>query len=237
MAQKTVYLPEIGEVILAKRKGTRQLRLSVRADGRVRVGMPAWVPYQAGINFALSRSDWIKKHIRDSDEITLKPGVRIGKSYRLTFLQNEKYDTIRSRIVDHNVIVRSSLIYSDPAVQKSAIRISERALKRDAEKLLPIRLDELAKKHSFKYKSVRIKRLRSRWGSCSSQKEITLNYYLIQLPWPLIDYVLLHELTHTEHLHHGPAFWLKIESLLPDFKRHRQAIKKYKPILSAIPVA
>lgn len=231
MAQKTVSLPGIGEVVLAKRRGTRNLRLSISADGRIRVGMPYWAPYHAGISFVISRADWIKKHSVSYFLAPLTDGMRIGKSYRLYFLTDKNVKSTRSRITGNRIVIKSYLEPNNPTVQKIALSACERALKKEAQILLPIRLKELAQSRGFKYKSVRIKRLRSRWGSCSSQKEITLNYYLVQLPWPLIDYVILHELTHTTHLHHGPDFWQAMQSLLPDVKQRRKDIKQHKPVL------
>jgi predicted metal-dependent hydrolase len=48
----------------------------------------------------------------------------------------------------------------------------------------------------------------------------------MMLPWELIDYVLLHELTHTKHLHHGEAFWSALEAIMPDIKRRKKELKK-----------
>jgi len=232
MAQKIVDLPGIGEVVLAKRKGTRSLRLSIGADGRIRVGMPYWAPYQAGISFAISRSDWIKKHAPESRSGLLTEGMRVGKSYRLHFIRDDSIRGARSRLVANRIIIRTSIDPSRPEAQKRAAAACERALKKDAEKLLPQRVKELAAARGFDYGSVRVKRLRSRWGSCSNQKDITLNYYLIQLPWTLIDYVVLHELTHTMYLHHGSAFWDHLQSLMPEVKQHRKDIRQHKPVLT-----
>jgi predicted metal-dependent hydrolase len=232
MAQKIVSLPGIGEVILAKRRGTRNLRLSIAADGRIRVGMPYWAPYQTGISFVLSRADWINKHAPAAGVPLLSDGMHIGKSFRLSFITDSTAVSPRSRIAGSRIIIKSRQPANDCAVQKTAVLACERALKKDAENLLPIRLRQLAIANGFEYESLRIKRLRSRWGSCSSQKEITLNYYLVQLPWPLIDYVILHELAHTRHLHHGPDFWQAMRSLLPDVKQLRKDIKQHRPALA-----
>jgi len=231
MAQKTVNLPGIGDVILAKRQGTRNLRLSIAPDGKIRVGMPYWAPYSAGISFALSRQDWIEKH-KPARASSFSDGQRVGKSYRLIFVNNDSVLKTRSRIVNNQIVITSALDISNATVQKTAAAACERALKKDAQALLPQRLKHLADRHVFSYKSVRIKRLRSRWGSCSSDKVITLNYYLIQLPWELIDYVILHELTHTTHLNHSKEFWDRLAALLPDIKRLRREIKAHKPVIA-----
>lgn len=232
MAQRIVNLPGLGEVLLAKRRGTKNLRLSIQPDGRVRVGLPAWAPYASGIRFALARREWIKKHRSQIDTPGLVHEARIGKSFRLIFVNDYKVTKTRSRVLGSNITITSNLPYTSPAVQAAATKASERALKLEAEKLLKMRLKQLARRHCFSYKTLRIKRLRSRWGSCSSDKVITLNYFLVQLPWELIDYVIIHELVHTRHLDHSAAFWKSFEDALPEVKSLRQEIKKYRPALT-----
>jgi predicted metal-dependent hydrolase len=121
-----------------------------------------------------------------------------------------------------------------PAVQSAVKKTAERALRKEAEKLLPPRLGELAKKHGFTYKSIRIKKLTSRWGSCSSERVITLNYFLMQLPWRLIDYVLIHELVHTKHLNHSSGFWSEFDRTMPGAKKIRAELKAHRPVINAV---
>jgi len=84
---------------------------------------------------------------------------------------------------------------------------------------------------------VRIKRLSSRWGSCDSHQNIVLNLYLMQLPWECIDYVLLHELTHTQILRHGAPFWDAMGKLLPNLAAIRKQMRGYHPVLQSPPSA
>jgi predicted metal-dependent hydrolase len=119
-----------------------------------------------------------------------------------------------------------------PTVQRAAQTASIRALRREAEALLPQRLQTLAQQTGFSYKNVSVKQLRSRWGSCSTDKEIVLNLFLMQLPWHLIDYVLLHELVHTKVMRHGAPFWEELERHTPYAKRLRKEIHTHHPVLS-----
>lgn len=96
-------------------------------------------------------------------------------------------------------------IQSQPARPEQDI--DEVALRRKAQSVLPAQLAQLAELHGFKYSGVKIRKSRSRWGSCSSKKTINLSLYLMLLPEHLIKYVLLHELCHTIQMNHSPAFW------------------------------
>ncbi len=233
MPQKTIYIDDIGEVTLVKRRGSRNLRLSFTRNGDIRVSLPYWVPYQAGSEFARSKRDWIAKH-RPETGAHLQDGDRIGKAHRLRFVASTTAKQASVRVASGQITV--SCPVSSPStsisVQKAAERGALKALKTEADRLLPQRLRELANKHGFIYKSVATKRLSSRWGSCSQNKEITLNTYLMQLPWELIDYVIVHELVHTEHLNHSDQFWYRFSQVMPDARARRKMLKTHKTAIS-----
>ncbi len=120
-------------------------------------------------------------------------------------------------------------------VQAQAERAAVRALKKEAAQLLPQRLESLARQHGFSYNSVGIKRLKSRWGSCNERQDIVLNCFLMQLPWHLIDYVLLHELVHTRVLRHGAPFWNELGKYAKNLPAIRKEMKLYQPALATQP--
>lgn len=232
MAQKIIELPGIGPVVFAKRKGTKNLRLSILPSGKVRVSLPIWAPYSAAVNFALSRTEWIKQNSQHSGQILLKHGHRIGKSYRIEFISKPLASKTQARLGINAITVTSGLELSHEEVQQKARAAAERALKKEAQTLLSQRLYEMSKSSGLTYKAVKFKRLTSRWGSCSSDKIITLNYFLVQLPWHLIDYVIGHELAHTVQMNHSQDFWRIVESMAPDAKNCRKEIKTYRPMLT-----
>lgn len=235
MAVKKIVIPEIGSVSLYKRRGVKGLRLSITSRGEVRVSLPHWLPYTAGTEFAKKKRDWILSHKPNKSSQTLKPGGRIGKAHRVLFLPDHTRSTVASRISGGEIRIHhpAHLEHLAPEVQKIARSASIRALKSQAGKLLPQRLDTLATQHDFTYSSVHIKQLTSRWGSCSSEGVISLSCFLMQLPWHLIDYVLLHELLHTRIMAHGPVFWRELEQYVPNVKTTRKEIKDHRPVLLA----
>jgi len=76
------------------------------------------------------------------------------------------------------------------------------------------RLKELAAQHGFRYGRAGIRNQKSRWGSCSTRNNISLNIHLLALPGHLRDYVILHELVHTEHKNHSKRFWARLNELV-----------------------
>ena len=76
----------------------------------------------------------------------------------------------------------------------------------------------LAKRHGFAPKRVSVRNQKTRWGSCSSNGAISLNWRLIQVPSFVRDYVILHELVHLDHLNHSDRFWKRLAKACPNHK-------------------
>jgi len=89
-------------------------------------------------------------------------------------------------------------------------------LKQLAKFYLRPQLDFFSRKYALDYNKVTIRGQKTRWGSCSSQKNISLNYKLLFIEKDLADYVLLHELAHTRHLNHSADFWGLLKTLRAD---------------------
>ena len=71
----------------------------------------------------------------------------------------------------------------------------------------------------------------SQWGSCSAAGRLSLNTHLVKVPLLLVDYVLMHELCHLQHLHHGAAFYALMDAELPGWKRRRRELNVYTAML------
>ncbi len=74
---------------------------------------------------------------------------------------------------------------------------------------------------------VTIRNQKTRWGSCSAKGNVNFNYQLYYMPRELMDYVIIHELAHRQHMDHSAAFWQEVEQYCPDYKECRQRLKKY----------
>jgi predicted metal-dependent hydrolase len=231
MASKQFPLPGVGEVTISKRRANRSLRLSVKSDGKVLVTIPAWATYNTGLRFAESKLDWIKQQL--PQQTHLRDGQPVGKEHHLQLSPTRGTHTIKTLVTKTAVIVRfpHDLSPESDAVQAAAETACIRALRSEATQLLPPRLEQLAKQHDFHFNEVRIKRLKGRWGSCDNKQRIVLNLFLMQLPWECIDYVLLHELTHTKILRHGPPFWEAMHYVVPNLATIRKQMRTHQPVL------
>jgi len=89
------------------------------------------------------------------------------------------------------------------------------------------RLDFFANQMNLKYNELKFRKMKGRWGSCSSKKNITLNLYLYNISKELIDYVIVHELAHLKHMNHSSKFHECVRSYMPDSKELEKKLKKF----------
>jgi predicted metal-dependent hydrolase len=237
VAFKQFELEGIGPLKVYKRRGTRNIRLSVDHAGKVRVSIPTWLPYKTGLSYAVSKQGWLTAQLATHAQQLYANGQSIGKQHVLYFEPTTNRAIRTSRKSEQIIIYYPDrLSVTDNLVQAAAGKAAVKALRHEAEQHLPERLQDLANLHDFSFKSVSIRQLKSRWGSCDQDKNIKLNLYLMQLPWELIDYVLLHELVHTRIMQHGPVFWRAMAELQPETPLLRKQIRGYKTaILQQMP--
>ena len=230
MATKTIHVSDVGDVTLSKRKGSRHVRIRIHPDGSIKVTQPTWLPYRAGEQFVKSKIDWIQS------QRTVAPPMQhgdtiAGGAYTILIRYSSKITAPKTRVTGQELIVSvpfgadigSAKIQT--LIEKAALRL----IKQEATKLLLPRLRVLANEHGFTYRQARVRTMKSRWGSCTSKKDICLNVYLIQLDSIYIDYVILHELVHTKILKHGPEFWDELRKYVPEVDRIRKEMKQFEP--------
>jgi predicted metal-dependent hydrolase len=104
-------------------------------------------------------------------------------------------------------------------------------LQGEAKRLFGERLDVYAQKLGVGFKGYALSSAATRWGSCSSDGRIRLNWRLIHFPLSIIDYVVAHELAHLREMNHSPRFWQTVESIFPEFREARHTLKHHPPEL------
>lgn len=100
-----------------------------------------------------------------------------------------------------------------------------RWLKNQAKKLLPALLTQICDETGLAFNNVSIRSQKTRWGSCSREKKINLNYKIIFLPYHLARHILVHELCHTVHLDHSRRFWNLVGQFDSNYKEHNKTLQ------------
>ncbi len=135
---------------------------------------------------------------------------------------------IKRFLKQNRAIIREKLPVKDPSTQR-ARDAKKKILMKQAREYLPYRLDYWAKRYGYSYERCRLTHANTRWGSCSSTRTISLNIGLMKVPEKLRDYVILHELSHLNHMDHSQAFWAEVQSHDPHYREHRKKLKMFSP--------
>lgn len=227
----TITDEEFGIITLRRSAQASRVRIRVAPDGRLRVSLPLYAPlFLVKRLIRSSRAELRTMLAQQHGDNGFVHGMQIGKSHTL-FVRQTGAKAPSARRYGQQIII--SLPHAKTLQDEQVVRIIRDtvvgALRIEAKSYLPKRLAFLAEKNGLSYQKVRFSHASGRWGSCSSSGTISLNIALMKLPFELIDYVLIHELSHTVHMNHSEAFWKVVESADPDYKTHRRNLKKETP--------
>jgi predicted metal-dependent hydrolase len=118
-----------------------------------------------------------------------------------------------------------------PNLNADLRRTIEAHFRRLAENELPPRVAALAQLHQLSVHRVTVRNQRSRWGSCSRRRTISLNWRLIQTPAFVQDYIILHELMHLRQMNHSARFWHEVKMVCPDYEQAERWLKQHATLL------
>ncbi len=225
----TIHDEEFGPITVRRSARATQVRLRVAPNGTLRASMPLYAPlFLLKRLVANARKDLRAMVAESTPTYQLKDGQHIGKSHSLIVRSAPKLKVHRNKQRVYVDLPPDMTLQSEAVLREVRTAILA-ALRIEAKSYLPKRLSYLAAQYGFTYTKVRFSHASSRWGSCSSEGTISLNIALMKLPFELIDYVLLHELTHTVHLNHSEAFWALLAKGDPAYKAHRRALRQETP--------
>ena len=221
---------ELGKIIFRRNARAKRIILRIKPDSLV-----ITLPYLATVKEGLDaiekyRADLLKRRLKTAyvllnDETQLETrtfSVQIFHTKRSNF-----YFSLKDAVL--HIACPENTDYAEPNVQDLLRKGIERFLRIEAKRVLPQRLQELAQKHRFHFNQIKINSSKGRWGSCSTNKDVNLSYFLMLLPQHLIDYVILHELTHTLEMNHSDRFWKQLDKVTDNQSLSlRKELKEYK---------
>ncbi|MDA3821709.1 MAG: SprT family zinc-dependent metalloprotease [Bacteroidales bacterium] len=229
--EKIINYKHIGDVLYRKNSRAKNISIRINSKAEIKVTVPAWVTYHRAEQFVLEKEAWIikKAHTikrRTNENLVWRVGDKVDFLYGSIALVQGSGDTIEELQVGKNYIVELPSLY-DPGNQDWREKLLEKLGDigmREAKQYLPKELERLAQAKNLKYTKLSIRRMRTRWGSCSSKDNISLNSGLVFLPRELMEYVILHELVHTIHKNHSAAFWNALVEIMPDALECRKSL-------------
>lgn len=222
---------EFGKITIRRSAIATQVRVRVAPDGTLRASLPLHAPLLLVKHLLRTSRNELRKLLAQSKpEYNYENGMQIGKSHTLVIQISDTYVFNASRHGQQIIIkIQSSEQLKDSEIARKVRDVIISALRIEAKSYLPKRLSFLAEKYGYEFNKIRFSHASGRWGSCSSNGTVSLNIALMKLPFELIDYIIIHELSHTKQMNHSPAFWALVASADPNYKLHRRALKMLNP--------
>ncbi|MEM9444636.1 MAG: SprT family zinc-dependent metalloprotease [Verrucomicrobiota bacterium] len=203
-------------VTYKKNARARNYLLYVRTERSLSVTIPRRGNKSEAAEFIESKNNWIRRQLRRLEAQLIPP--KIWKDGTTILFRGQEV-TLRTEHepVGTVIYLGGEKIY--PTNTAPNLRpIIESHLREIARKELIVRTHQMAKQHDLSVKRVTVRNQSSRWGSCSEQGSISLNWRLIQAPPDVRDYVILHELMHLFELNHSNRFWALVSGSCPNYK-------------------
>ncbi len=183
-------------------------------------------------NFLQDKASWVIKHISNSSnrpKLT-HPNTIIyifGKAYPvlIDIDKNKRSNTLK--IIDNKAYFLTKETLDEDGLKKL---LNDYYKKLSLKYIAPI-VDECSSMMNLYPQKITFRSMKSRWGSCSSLNNISLNTALAMLPKELIEYVIIHELSHIKHKNHSKDFWSLVQRYLPQHKQHKKDLRKYEIFL------
>lgn len=218
---------QLGSQIVAYtlRQGQRRRRLSMTIDERgLAIGAPQRATLAEIEAFARSHADWVVRKLAEYSATHARRHLVVRDGVCLPLLGTE----VSVRIVPgaNRSRWQDGLLLLEARADADCDALARRALQRRALEFFTERLAVYVDLLGREPPRLGLSSARTRWGSCSAKGGIRLNWRLIHLPLPLIDYVIAHELAHLVEMNHSARFWAVVESIYPDWHQARQELKR-----------
>jgi predicted metal-dependent hydrolase len=216
---------KIDRLVRSQRKS---ISIHVAQDGTLEVRVPTrarLADIQAAVD---SRAGWIME-VRARLAAARQAPTAAGRAAdgRYLYYLGQVY---RLRCVDRGPAVAldgAEMLVNAGGAPETAPAVLEAWYRRQARAYLEGRTQQLAAQWGFRYGQVRIGSARTRWGSCSTSGTISYPWRLVMAPPAVVDYVIAHELAHTEIPNHSRAFWQRLNGLVPDCVHKRAWLKEH----------
>ncbi|WP_413612762.1 M48 family metallopeptidase [Bdellovibrio sp. HCB-110] len=239
MSGKETFLFAKWSVEVHRRSFRRSVSIYLYPNKPIKVIASKSTTQKVIVDFLMAKKDWIEKNFEKFSEIAEKfPEKRIKAYENFPFMGKERklkvVITLHKKtfvsVTDENLLLHiprndwsaNSLIEEHP----TALKEIRHFYKREAVNFLSERVAYWSEQMNLKPSQVKFREQRTRWGSCSSKKIINLNWRLIVFTQEIIDYVIVHELAHLQHMNHSDRFWSLVEKYVANYKDIMKSLKE-----------
>lgn len=211
------------------RSNRKSIAIVINNEGDVTVRAPRRMANSEIEAFVEKKKPWIRSKQEQIAAISEKHyPLTADEGDSIQYLGNsyviEKSDVENVTAVGNSLIVPKNYEISDVSAW----------LKAEANRIISERVERYAGIMGVMYNSVKMSEAKARWGSCSSKDNLNFAWRLIMAPIPIIDYVVVHELSHVTYKNHSPQFWARVKTVLPDYKERQDWLKANKKLMEII---
>jgi predicted metal-dependent hydrolase len=227
--KKTVTSIEIeiaGHKVLCdvrRSKRAMNVRIRISQHGLFELVLPERGSFEEARKFLESKKDFLEKHLNLIVQKEESPYMLFGKEIKVIHNYNL---FLRNHSLHFDNDTQELSIESPQGSKVTTLELYKAYINIAAPKYLVPRAQLFAQTHGFKPSVIRVRKMRSKWGCCSSKKEISLSPMLLTVDTELSDYVIIHELCHLKQLNHSKLFYSELEKLLPNFRELRNRLLK-----------
>jgi predicted metal-dependent hydrolase len=208
---------------------TKRLRLVSGVNG-VQAIVPLNYRVEELESFVASKRDWLFKTYQYYNKLKEYCGgiepytiYFLGSKYRFHVVKDRQSSTVVSDTI-------KLITFHVTDMRRYKQRMCE-WYKQQTATIIAARLPTIASRFNLQYNKVSIKNQKSRWASCSRNRNLHFNLILVAAPLPVIDYVIIHELMHLIESGHSHQFWQLVKQADPDYKKHREWLANHGPII------
>lgn len=211
----------------------KTLSICVYPDNMVVVAAPEKLSQSEIMRFVEDKSEWVRKRISlNLEKQKNKAPRRYVSGERILYLGKEHFliveeGTLAGVVLNSgNIIVRIRPGTPPELLEQMVRRQLSLWYVRLSLKKIEERVRHFAQVIGATPRSVRIKAIRSRWGSCSSGGGVNFAWQIIMAPEPVLDYLVVHELCHLIHHNHSAEYWGLVQSVIPDYRERRKWLRE-----------
>ncbi len=222
------------EYTVIRKPYKRSATIKITEDNHIRVSVPSLFSDKRVKEFIREHSGWIEKIIQKNrkQQALVKPRtykdgesfLYLGQLSRLR-IQYEKVGAVEFQ--DGELIVPVSFSALDLHPVKFISSRLNLWGKREAERIISERVLFYETVMGVTASRISIKQQKTLWGSCNSRGNLSFNWRLVMAPISVIDYVVVHELSHILHRNHSSRFWKTVESVIPDYKHRKKWLNEH----------
>lgn len=168
----------------------------------------------------LKKAKWILdkldlvKTIEDEEIVTGSRIQYLGRKYYVQLFKNSKVSSVIIEFTESKFKITVPENYKEVDISEALNSF----FKRKAEEKLRPRVKKWSKETGLSFNELKFRKLEKTWGSCTPSNTIIINVDAVKLSWSLIDYLIVHELTHTKVKNHSKEFWAELSKHLPNWK-------------------